>query len=203
MQLNDFVEGQSELAKRVNRIERWIEQFRNTNRKVKNLIAVDGDFSGNVTAVDLDLSGSLTGVDGEFSDTMRADAGYLVNSSTVGLGIQFHKGSNPASQSYDPGITVIDTFTPSDGYLSIIPLRWEMPPKIGNVETIVRFTFSDTSTTVRHNTDTGTLLLECRCDLYLIKDGLSVVQVEFGGDNVSGSPESQDLGPFTMEGVQV
>ena len=104
MQERDFVEQLAELATRVNRIERWQEQWRTRNRKVAGLQA----------------------------DTVRASGGYLLTA-TQGLAANLHRELTPASNTYTSGWHLLADFSPANGYHSIIPTWWELPGKQNDV----------------------------------------------------------------------
>jgi hypothetical protein len=116
-------------------------------------------------------------------------------------GAVFRKTADPASVSYAVGVTVLNAYTPATGYRSIVPLRWSLPPKVGNVQVEIKFTFSDASTLTRANSTGGTLV-ETFDGIDFDKDGLYITTVTVQANNVAGAPEVQDLAAYTINGLQ-
>lgn len=108
---------------------------------------------------------------------------------------------DPGSQSYAAGVTSLQTMLPGITHGSLVASRWKLPPKAGNVEPGIRFTWSDGSTTTRKNTISASLA-ESRELVFFDKNSLFVKKLEMIADNVSGSPETQDLDSFQVEGEQ-
>ena len=172
MQEHDLVAQIAELAARLKRMERWQDQWRTRNRKVAELLA----------------------------DGIQSESGYLVTA-TQGLAANFHKELDPPSQGYPAGWTLLEEFLPAEGYHSIVPAWWELPPKIGEVTTQISVGFTDDTFVTRSNW-TGTATRTVRADVDFDKDGLAVKVVRFEAWNNGESAETQDLGLFKFEGEQ-
>ena len=172
MQERDLVNQIAEIAARLKRIERWQDQWRTRDRQVANLNA----------------------------DKVTASEGYLVGTGN-GLAANFHKEHDPVSQQFATGLSLLVSFTPADGYRSIIPAWFELPPQIGNVYPQVAFIFSDNTAFVWSNSTTETQRL-LRSSLELNKDGLSINEVKLEVWTAGDAAETQDLGVFKFEGEQ-
>lgn len=129
-------------------------------------------------------------------------AGGILITATAGLGANVHSELDPASQNYNVGVNVLQNIDPASGYKSIVPAFWTLPPKVGNVQPGIRFTFSDGSTVDDENTNAGASKTVRREDFAFNKNGFTITRVSFFGDNVSGGAETQDLGLFTFEAEQ-
>jgi hypothetical protein len=134
-------------------------------------------------------------------EELISDKGIRVTA-TQGLGANFSFGFTPPFQSYNPGMTVLASKVPATGYHSILPARWQLPPKVGNIEPVVRLVFSDNTTFDFRNTGTSQVF-DTREANFFVKDGLTVIRVELIADNVSGAAESRGLGTLAFEGEQV
>lgn len=172
----------TDILERLNRVERWIERFGDTPRRVDDL----------------------------YAKVVRASSGILIEWPTAaepsapvrGLGASFYKTVEPANVEYVFGIAVIQADGPDSHNNSIIPVRWSIPPKVGDVEPGIRFTWSDGTTSTRSNT-TGSEIVESHgADLYFNQDGNTVQQIEFIVDNVGGT-QTVDIAAFQLEGWQV
>ena len=171
MQQHDLVEQLAELATRVNRIERWQEQWRTRNRKVAALQA----------------------------DSVRASGGYLV---ATGRGLCANRHIEFTQGSYDYPLewTVLTTINPHTEYHSLLPLWWQLPPKLGDVEPGVVFVFSDDTLVDRRNPGSEDLQERHPADLLFFKDEVSCIRVEFGAYNSASEAQSQTLGTFKFQG---
>lgn len=134
---------------------------------------------------------------------LAVDKNGAVLAANKGLAAQAYKTHNPASQSFPVGVTVLQIYDPPTGYKVWAPLRWDLPPKIGNVQPGIRFTFSDASTVSRNNTSIVSSLDERRDSVEFQKDNLVVTRIEFIADNVAAVAETQDLGVFKFEAITV
>ena len=177
MQRQEFIEQIAELSARIKRIERWQDQWGSRNRRVATLRTDD-----------------------IYADEVRASEGYLV---AVGRGLcaNRHVEFNPISRSYPVGETLLTTIDPGAEYHSLLPLWWQAPAKSGDVETVVRFTFSDGTELDRRNI--GAVVLEewHPTTFLFFKDGVTCTQLSFIADN-QGTAQSQDLGTFKFQGWQ-
>lgn len=165
-----------ELLRRVNRVERWIERFGDSDRRM------------------LDL----------YAKTVYAAFGIIPDKAgDRGLGALMYSTDDPASQLYSSGVSQFPAYLPEvPFYHSLLPVRWEIPAKVANIEPRITFTFSDDSTVIRSNT-TGSPILETHAfDVLFGKDGLPIKQVQFGVENTGGD-DTQDIGAYTIEGWQV
>ena len=172
-----MLQDMTDMLERLNRLERWIERFADTPRRVQDL----------------------------YAESVRSSGGVLVEwvATTRGLGAMFRKALDPANVEYVAGIAVLQTdLAETTEYHSIMPVRWRIPPKVGDVEPGIRFTFNDASTVTRSNT-TGSEILESHgADVFFDKDGLTIQQIEFLVDNVGGT-QTVDIADFELEGWQV
>lgn len=133
---------------------------------------------------------------------LQSDAGYVIDTER-GLAANFHQEVDPPDQSYPVGDTLLGQWVTDAGYWSILPVTWTFPAQVGNLRPKVTFTMSDGSTVTRSN-PTGSGLRESHAlDMEFDQHGQTVVLVEFYVENTGGSPESGDLGLFTLDGWQV
>jgi hypothetical protein len=121
------------------------------------------------------------------------------------IGVGLYRGTNdPASQSWAVGTTLISTVPfPSRTVGCHIPKRWALAAKVGNVESGIRFIFSDGTTLDRFNTTAGTID-ETFDQFYL--DGshdLSIVRIQWVVRNVGGMAETQNPGQSKYEGFVI
>ena len=162
-----------ELLERVNAAERWIERFGDSDRRMQGCYAEKGVI-----------------VDWKPLATQR------------GLGANFSRSFDPGSQLYGGGITIFQTEVPETSlYYSILPTRWTIPAKVGDVEPGIRFNFSDLTNVLRSNT-TGAPIIESPADFYFSKDGATLRSIQLEVVN-NGASQTADIGVFTIEGWQV
>ena len=173
MQERDLVNQIAEIAARLKRIERWQDQWRTRDRQVANLNA----------------------------DKVTASEGYLVAFGR-GLCANRHVEHRPAFSNYSVGETVILPVEPRPEYNSLLPVWWVVPAKVGDVESLVRFTFTDYTTIDQQNLATTDLEERHPANLLFFKDGVACSKVEFVVDNKSGAPQSQTVGTFKFQGWQ-
>ena len=173
MQEREFVDTFAELVRRVRAIERWMDQWGSRDWKVQNLNAKE------ITALE----------------------GYLVN---IGRGLcaNRHMEMAPPNQSYQVGETVLQSISPGEEYHSLLPMWWVAPPKVGDIETIIRFSFNDGTLLDRRN-DGAENLEDWHPNTYLFfKDGTTCTAVSFVADNVGSEAQTQQLEIFKFQGWQ-
>ena len=171
MQERDFVEQTAPLSARLNRIERWQEQWRTRNRKVAGLQA----------------------------DSVRASGGYLVAPGR-GLCANRHVEHTSANTLRPAGWNILFTIEPHPGYHSFLPVWWQIPATLGDVEPGVVFVFSDDTVVDRRNSGATNLEERHPLNLLFFKDGVSCKRVEFGAYNSASISQSQTLDTFKFQG---
>lgn len=126
-------------------------------------------------------------------------------------GAYFRKSNDPASASYAAGVSVIagGTYAPAAGYTCIFPSFWTLPAAVASgggagppINPGIRFTWSDSSTTIRYNTSTAATLTEQASTIDFNKDGLKIVGVAFVVNNTSGGSASADFTAWLVNGSQ-
>ena len=164
------------MQRRMNAVERWIERFGDSDRRMIDL----------------------------YARTIFAAGGIIPDKAgDRGLGALMYSTNDPASQLYAAGVSQFPAYLPENPfYQSLIPVRWTIPPKVANIEPRITFTFSDDTTVIRSNT-TGSVINETHAaDVLFAKDGLPIQKMEFGVNN-TGSDDTQDIGLYEIEGWQV
>lgn len=117
-------------------------------------------------------------------------------------GAIFRKTHDPASTLYPPGVTVVQTYNPATNYRAILPLRWSLSAKVGNVQWEVKFVFSDDSTVTVANSTGGTVVSSIDGQDFN-KDGLYIKQIVLQANNVDVADDTQDLGAATINGINL
>lgn len=121
------------------------------------------------------------------------------------IGVGIYRGTfDPASQSWAVGITATDAVVHPDRHLGChIPKRWALAAKVGNVESGIRFVFSDATTVDRFNTGAG-VLDETFDSFYLdAKHDLAIVRFVWLIRNQGGMAETQNPGQSKYEGFVI
>ncbi|MBI2165837.1 MAG: hypothetical protein HYU29_05475 [Chloroflexi bacterium] len=142
------------------------------------------------------------------SGSLRVSGGVTVGPETAArpLGTLFRKALNPGGQPYQAGQTTVSTFKPAQGFNSIEPQTWAIPPSAGGVQPCLLLLWSDGSTTERCNASETSPLRERFDDVALTLsatlDGLWVKEMAFTVKNVQGSTSPVDLGEFQFAGWQ-
>ena len=222
----EFEREYGDLLRRVNRIERWMERWGDSDRRMRDLYPrnielgtgvlfgthIDGrgtpiQIKDNLVPDTIESVGELgnrfdliAGVVADFSETVEANEGFRVTA-VQGLGANYARSLNLASQEFPVGFNIMATETPATGYRSIIPVKWTVPAKVGNLDPVLVFGFTDLSTVGRFIS--GGASESHAVDVSFQKEDLTIIRVEFAINNVGGSPETGDIGLFSVEGWQV
>ena len=111
---------------------------------------------------------------------------------------------------YDPGETMVQGYGPGGSYQAMHPLSWTIPAKVGDVEGIVRLTFTEVggkrSLVVDRTNTTGAPVTERMADVLALgvfdtADGFICSQVSFLANNV-GLSQVATLDTFSLRGYQ-